>query len=94
MFSLTRFVIYGLKRDEFHSIIFFSQIVHSCLTRSLPTAINIINQDDDRYVVLACLEVVEELFKVIKGDAFPEKKHVEEFHTALLNIFQGKVCVN
>ncbi|XP_066910662.1 importin-4-like [Clytia hemisphaerica] len=64
--------------------------VHSCLSRSLPTAINTINQDDDRYVVLACLEVLEELFKVLKGDAFPEKNHVVEFNNALMNVFKGK----
>ena len=65
--------------------------VHSCLSSSLLTAINIINQDDDRYVVLACLEVLEELFKVLKGDAFPEKNHVVKFNNALWNIFKGKV---
>jgi hypothetical protein len=68
--------------------------VHEYLRRSFPTIINIVNQDDDRYVVLACLEVLEELFKVLKGDAFPDKHLVEEFNAALLNVFQGKVGSN
>lgn len=47
--------------------------------------------DDDRYVVIACVEVLDDFLKVLKGDAFIEKKHIDELANAILNVLKGKV---
>ncbi|XP_057291886.1 importin-4-like [Hydractinia symbiolongicarpus] len=65
--------------------------VHDFVSRTLPTSINIINMDDDRYVVIACVEVLDDFLKVIKGDAFIEKKHIDELANAILNVLKGKI---
>jgi len=61
-----------------------------CLKRIFPTCINVINKDDDRSVVIACVEVLEEVLKQLKGDLFVDVKYVEELATAILGLMKCK----
>merc|ERR1719494_757226 len=61
-----------------------------CLKRSFPTTINVINKDDDRSVVIACVEVLEEVLKEIKGSTFVESNYADELAGTILTLMKGK----
>ena len=63
---------------------------HDCIKRSFPTTVNVINKDDDRSVVIACVEVLEEVLKEIKGNTFVMNNYVDDLALTILSLMKGK----
>lgn len=64
--------------------------VHDCIKRTFPTTINVINKDDDRSVVIACVEVLEEVLKEIAGNLFIEANYADELAATIISLMKGK----
>uniref|UniRef100_T2M8R0 Importin-4 n=1 Tax=Hydra vulgaris TaxID=6087 RepID=T2M8R0_HYDVU len=83
---LTSVIYKHLKENQVSDL----STVNMYIARSFPTALNVINKDDDRSVVIAVVEVLNDLIKDLKGDLFIEQQYADDLANSILNLLKGK----